>query len=432
MINTGISSFYEDDNHNKNSIFFCDRSVEEIQVLQRHLNFTGLYVTSDPEIALQFSPPDDTQFGITSRNLWSGDLETFVLYCGPHDLSDRSLSNWMKPFKRNVWIAIVIVFIVSSLRGGHYYEATWHLNLSRVLESSLETSYFLLSLLMRQPIRAVTQKDIPFTLITLLIPWCYEGTITGSLIAPSKPYRFKDVGDFINSSKTVVGYSKNLFLSGDITKFSPVFSRVLERHGVPLHKIKDSFHIIETNEYVREETFTQWENLSRVGYIDRRVTNYVATRMESLQVFVDMIHRSDGKYICDKFPFGHSQTSFSFFGFALSRRASEVHANLLEFGIPLYWDSVWLYYAKLKHLKRRRWEEKENYIELKHLKGFLVTSAVVLLAWGVVFMVEYRKRAVHYAIFVFGITLRSVKIMIRQIVRLSRAKKEKVQNLAGI
>lgn len=247
-------------------------------------------------------------------------------------------------------------------------------------------------------------------------------------MAPSRPYRYKDVGDFINSSKQVVGYSRNLVLPEAISKFSPVFFNVLKRHGVPLDRIKDSFHILHIYAYITEDIFAKWDNLSRVGYLDGRVTNYIPFRMEKLQVSVDMITsekmKSEGeKYICDKFIFGNRQTSYSYFGFALARRATQIHASLLEFGIPLYWDDVLFNHDRLQNLRikrennRKGWDEEERYIGLKHQRQFLVMNLVALLLWGGVFIAERRETVMNYVRDVFtGFRIR-VKIVVCQVVQ---------------
>ncbi|OXA48243.1 Glutathione S-transferase F2, partial [Folsomia candida] len=70
----------------------------------------------------------------------------------------------------------------------------------------LSSFYLLFSLLLREPIRSITAKHATFVLLTLLLSWSYEGCITSNLIAPVKPFRYENVGQFINSSQKVVTY----------------------------------------------------------------------------------------------------------------------------------------------------------------------------------------------------------------------------------
>lgn len=288
-------------------------------------------------------------------------------------------------------------------------------------KSTLESSYFLFSLLTREPIRNFTQKHVPFVFLALLISTCYECIITGSLIALAKPYRYKDVANFINSSKHVVGFTRNLVLPEDIDKHHPTFVNVLKSHSVPPNRINDSFHIVTTFRYIFDEDFLQWGNLSWVGYLDKRVTPTIPLRMKKLQHYADMIYGSKGdseNYICDKFAFGSRTISWAIFGFALARRATQLHVNLLEFGITRHFDDVLLNFAELElpnqiRESRKGSDEEETFISLKHLKQFIVLNGVALVVWVGVFMVEWRKTVVISASVVFTrvkmITCRAVR-----------------------
>lgn len=219
----------------------------------------------------------------------------------------------------------------------------------------------------------------------------------------------------------MVGFTRNLVLPEDIDKHHPTFVNVLKSHSVPPNRINDSFHIVTTFRYIFDEDFLQWGNLSWVGYLDKRVTPTIPLRMKKLQHYADMIYGSKGdseNYICDKFAFGSRTISWAIFGFALARRATQLHVNLLEFGITRHFDDVLLNFAELElpnqiRESRKGSDEEETFISLKHLKQFIVLNGVALVVWVGVFMVEWRKTVVISASVVFTrvkmITCRAVR-----------------------
>lgn len=162
------------------------------------------------------------RFGFSSRIRWDDEVQAFVKYCRPYVRFQTSLRVWFTPFDSSVWSGMFLVFLLISSSTGNpgknkplsffNYVTTW-----------LSSSSYLFSLLLREPIRNFSRGHVTFVALTLLISGVYEGCITTNIIAPAKPFRYENVGQFINSSQKVVVYSANINLPMSLSETNPYF-----------------------------------------------------------------------------------------------------------------------------------------------------------------------------------------------------------------
>lgn len=262
----------------------------------------------------------------------------------------------------------------------------------------LSSSYFLFSLLLREPIRNFTRGYVPFVVLTLLVSWSYEGCIVINIIAPAKPFRYENVGQFVNASQKVVTNSANINLPSYINESSPIFYMELKKFGVVDPKImKRYFKIVRNEIFLPDEVLIGWKNLSSLGYLDSRISSFVRISLERWQTYADL-RRVQGQrdtLRCNQFPFGHVKMSFSKFAFALERKAIGFHNVFIENGMSAFGDRInfeefRIYTAKIERVTYQNKTTRgiDGLILLKHLNSIFQLQAVLLSILAVVFLGE--------------------------------------------
>ncbi|OXA46244.1 hypothetical protein Fcan01_19129 [Folsomia candida] len=383
------------------TIKLCAKCEEEAAFMASILNLTLYRDFLDPHISLQFLISVDAESGMAGRMRWDNEVQAFVKYCRPYNRFQSSLWVWLTPFNINVWIGIFLTFVVitTSTResGKIISKPSRKENISRYITTWLSSSYFLFSLLLREPIRKFSRRYVTFVGLTLIISWAYEGCITTNIIAPAKPFRYENVGQFINSSQKVVVFAARLNLPGHIDAYNPVFFMELKKFGVSGGKVIEKFfHIIRhiTTSYIFNYGLGQGKNVSDIGYLDSRIRSIVSSSMERMQIEMNLqkIEGQHDAYKCHQFPFGHVKMAFASFKFALARKAIILHNVLLESGISAYSDRITDNEFRLDSAKIEREAKtnvgRESYILLKHLRAIFELHVTLLSAFIVIFVFE--------------------------------------------
>ncbi|OXA53936.1 hypothetical protein Fcan01_11712 [Folsomia candida] len=397
----GIRGYYESQDYSSR-IPICHSHLEEIVELAINLNFSLRRVPDMSGITLQFILTEDPPHGLANRYMWKDEVQAFIKYCRPYTRRLTSLKVWLTPFQTPVWVGLLLAFFVISLTTEDLSTAVATSNSTTDKIWShvtvwLSSSYFLFFLLTREPIRNFTRGHVTFVILTLLLSWGYEGCFTTSLMTPSKPFRYKNVGEFINSSQIVIIHSANLNIAQTIDEKSPVFSTELERHGVA-GKTR-SFLIVRNTKIISDQYLTRWENLSSLGYLDTNVRNMVPVYMERLQMHMDSwkVKGEHETYICDQFPFSHVNTVYTYFKFVLARKAIMLHNAYLQSGILMFQDSINSNAFRIHSAEIARWgkpdkigEGGDGFILLKHLRSLFYLNLAILSGLVIIFMLEIR------------------------------------------
>ncbi|OXA45929.1 hypothetical protein Fcan01_19025 [Folsomia candida] len=326
----GIRARYKDI-----SIRLRTRFMEEVVFLSRTLNSTAIQGSGYGHITLHHLITDMRRFDLETRTIWADEVQMFVIYCRPYVRMQTSLRVWLTPFQTNVWIGILLVFVVITTTNrdpGKIMVSSITKKFTNYITTWLSSSYFLLSLLLREPVRNFSRAYVPFVALVLLVTWGYEGCITTNIIAPAEPFRYENVGQFINSSQTVVLYSGYLNMPELVNEYNPVFLTELKTFGIAEEKKVRSFRIIRGAGHLFDDLIMRWDNISHMGYLDCRTRSFVPVYMERVQIVMDLgkVEGKDDTYKCQQFPFGDAKMSFTSFKFVLARRAMDLHTFLLE------------------------------------------------------------------------------------------------------
>lgn len=185
---------------------------------------------------------------------------------------------WYTPYGKFVWIVTLLSFSAIAF-------TAWITAGSR--DASLKTwknlgfqIFFQISVFMRQPIRSFRWTDVTGGFLTLILLSVYETFITGSLIAPSPPVRFRHIGDLVNSGyKVAYDYARNPEFD-EVEKLNDV-SEEFKRYGIR-HKINSTF--VNISMEIAQYLVGKPEKMIATYYMGSKFANGEMARLQKLQV----------------------------------------------------------------------------------------------------------------------------------------------------
>lgn len=149
----------------------------------------------------------------------------------------------MAPFQLSVWIGLAAAIILISLVSSH----------GKNFGSEL---YFIISLILKEPIRTFSKTQMLFVLTMIVIATGYESIYVGKFTAPGKPPKFENAAQFLSQS-----HKNKIVLSVK----GPKLRDQIILNGIKRHNMSNSsFIIVERN----ESDFTWSAELISRGYPD--------------------------------------------------------------------------------------------------------------------------------------------------------------------
>lgn len=139
-----------------------------------------------------------------------------IQYCRKHVIFPNTWSAWLNPSHWTVWLAIITFIVAASLQK---MAGTLDVNLF------LFEMYFILSYLLRQPVKNFTVLHALTVLSCLIIPLVYESLVVGEVIAPPKPTEYHNVAEFLDHYEkkilpTNTDYAEETVLGYEFVKFN--------------------------------------------------------------------------------------------------------------------------------------------------------------------------------------------------------------------
>lgn len=241
---------------------------------------------------------------------------------------------WFTPYEKFVWIATFLSFsiiaLISWIAEGIKDEIFTRENLEFQI-------FFQISILMRQPIRNFNGGNIIPGFISLVLLCAYETFISGRLIAPTPPIKFRHVGDLVNSGyKVDFDYAGNP-RSPDIKTIHDV-KEEFRKYGI-LHKLNSTFvdlsHVID--ELRRGNRETQFAS----HFMQSKLGNSEMFKIRRMQMTGTAEEFKRGQEIyCDFVTLGNVRPVYFLYSTRLLGEMRKVHKQLMAGGFIWYWDSV--------------------------------------------------------------------------------------------
>ncbi|OXA53417.1 hypothetical protein Fcan01_11186 [Folsomia candida] len=124
------------------------------------------------------------------------DIQDSISYCKKY-VPTTNWTVWFIPFGKFVWIlvatAVWIVAFTSWIAFGVQDEKFW------IWKTLVFQIFFQVSMFMRQPIRNCNRTNVTLGFASLILLSLYETFLTGLLIAPSPPEKYRHIGDLVEA-----------------------------------------------------------------------------------------------------------------------------------------------------------------------------------------------------------------------------------------
>lgn len=329
----------------------CEGNEEMIFILRTLLNFTRLFTDlKDIDrldkarsgynlIIPQASGLPET---ITRLPTLQYSRQRNIVYCKKVDLFLSKWTVWLSPYDLGCWIGLVL-----SLLGMSVFSLVPVQNILTCVTTWCLEIYFLYSIVIRQQIKAYSNKYVVFVLAMLVFSSGYESFITVQLVAPSIPLKIGDIGEYFGKGgyKYIIVDGSGHYSHYDIRK-DPDISREFQHYKVS-HFLNKSFDVSSKIVWVLQVAEALGTNESAGMLLDKEQENvelYTQIYESYAKNWVE-----GGKLICDKFPLGGHDFMFWLTHMSGEREVKKILVSARETGLKSYWDRYFLNWVRMRY-----------------------------------------------------------------------------------
>ncbi|OXA45870.1 hypothetical protein Fcan01_18966 [Folsomia candida] len=275
-----------------------------------------------------------------SMNNYYKDVQIDVIYCRRYSRLKISFSVWLSPYGKFVWVFLLGTITALALAGRR-------LGAKKQL---FDEMYLLLSIIFRQPCRAIPIRYLLFAFLGTVIPSVYESFITGNLISPNVPARVRNVGEFfrLNIYKGIRGY---VVTERDL--FEPFQNDAGVAEDFKKHGVQDKLDLFW---YANNELgFREYYYRYLIGQDDTDVPVGLGSFADSwvngcllryYRFAIEAKKEPGGySYSCNSFPIGGRTPTLAIYDVPFLHTVHKVHLIAMEGGFVSIWNSlqeVWL------------------------------------------------------------------------------------------